>query len=596
MSKNRFGALRLFNKVKGNSMKLSRRSLIASAGALPFTVGAARAASDMYDIPLRADARIIHITDTHAQAQPVQFREPSVNIGVGAAAGRPPHLVGEAFLQHFNIPSGGSAAHAFTFLDFENAAHKFGPMGGFAHLKALIDQLRLQAGPGRALLLDGGDLAQGSGVANLESGLDMIALANILGTDALTGHWEYTYGEAGLAKIIAAFKGKFIAQNVFLTDDAAFAGKPAFDTVTNRVFPPYLLRQCGGYQIGIIGQSFPYVPIAHPKQFTADWTFGIHPETLQMVVNDLRHDKKVDAVMLLSHNGMDTDLKLASQISGIDIIMGGHTHDGVPVPQIVKNPGGKTFVTNAGSAGKFVAVLDLSLGKGALKGLHYQLVPVYSDEIKPDPVMAAEIAKWRAPHQAMLTEELAEVETLLYRRGNFTGTMDQMICDALLQQLDAQIVLSPGFRWGNTVLAGGKITMEDLLSETAITYGDVYVQSMTGAALKNALEDVCDNLFNPDPYYQQGGDMVRVGGMNYACAPNQLVGNRISQMTLSNGELIDAAKTYKVAGWASVSQPQDTKPVWDVVADYLRGKKSVRIDKPSVTKLIGVGQNAGYAA
>ncbi|MDR3735406.1 MAG: thiosulfohydrolase SoxB [Acidobacteriaceae bacterium] len=577
-------------------MKLSRRSLLASAGALPFSMPAAyAAAADMYDVPLHADARIIHITDTHAQANPVQFREPSVNIGVGAANGRPPHLVGEAFLKYFDIPAGGSAAHAFTFLDFERAAHKYGPMGGFAHLKTLIDQLRNQAGASRTMLVDGGDLTQGSGVANLSSGQDMIALANILGTDVLTGHWEFTYGEDGLAKLIAAFKGKFVAQNVFLTDDAAFANKPAFDPASGHVFPPFTIREMGGYQIGVIGQAFPYVPIAHPSRFVPDWTFGIHPDTMQKTVNELRNNHKVDAVVLLSHNGMDTDLALAAQVSGIDIIMGGHTHDAIPIPQIVKNPGGKTFVTNAGSAGKFVAVLDLSLSKGALKGLQYRLLPVYSNEIKADPVMAAEITKWRAPHQAMLEEKLADVETLLYRRGNFTGTMDQMICDALLQEMDAQIVLSPGFRWGNTVLAGGPMTMEDLLSETAMTYGDVYVSMMTGAQIKAAMEDVCDNLFNPDPFYQQGGDMVRVGGMNYACAPNEKIGNRISEMTLTNGQLLDAAKTYKVAGWASVSQPQNTPPVWDVVAKYLRDKKTVRITKPNVTKVIGIGKNAGYA-
>ncbi|OYY04734.1 MAG: thiosulfohydrolase SoxB [Acidocella sp. 35-58-6] len=577
-------------------MKLSRRSLLASAGALPFTMPAAyAAAADMYDVPLHADARIIHITDTHAQANPVQFREPSVNIGVGAASGRPPHLVGEAFLKYFDIPAGGPAAHAFTFLDFERAAHKYGPMGGFAHLKTLIDRLRNQAGASRTLLLDGGDLTQGSGVANLSGGQDMIALANILGTDVLTGHWEFTYGEDGLAKLIAAFNGKFIAQNVFLTDDAAFANKPAFDAASGHVFAPFTIREMGGYQIGVIGQAFPYVPIAHPGRFVPDWTFGIHPDTMQKSVNDLRNNHKVDAVVLLSHNGMDTDLALAAQVSGIDIIMGGHTHDAVPIPQIVKNPGGKTFVTNAGSAGKFVAVLDLSLAKGALKGLQYRLLPVYANEIKPDPVMAAEITKWRAPHQAMLEEKLADVETLQYRRGNFTGTMDQMICDALLQEMDAEIVLSPGFRWGNTVLAGGPMTMEDLLSETAMTYGDVYVSMMTGAQIKAAMEDVCDNLFNPDPFYQQGGDMVRVGGMNYACAPNEKIGNRISEMTLSNGQVLDAAKTYKVAGWASVSQPQNTPPVWDVVAKYLRDKKTVRITKPNVTKVIGIGKNAGYA-
>jgi sulfur-oxidizing protein SoxB len=468
-------------------------------------------------------------------------------------------------------------------------------MGGFAHMKTLIDRLRTDAGPGRSMLVDGGDLTQGSGVANLSGGMDMVALANQLGVDAMTGHWEFTYGEDGLHKIIAGLKGQFIAQNVFLTDDAAMANAPAFDPASGRVFPPYVIREIGGYQVAIIGQAFPYVPIAHPARFTPDWTFGIHPDTLQQTVDALRTVQKVDAVLLLSHNGMDTDLALAAKVTGIDIIMGGHTHDAVPVPQIVSNAGGKTFVTNAGTAGKFVAVLDLSLGKGALKGLNYTLVPVFSNEIKADPGVAQVVEQWRAPHKAMLEEELADVETLLYRRGNFTGTMDQLICDALLEQLDAQIVMSPGFRWGNTVLPGGKMTMEDLLSETAMTYPDVYVQMMSGAAIKSAMEDVCDNLFNPDPFYQQGGDMVRMGGMNYACAPANTIGNRISAMTLDNGETIDAAKMYKVAGWASVSKPQTTKPVWDVVADHLRAKKTVRIEKRNEIKVIGITNNPGYA-
>ncbi|HQU02958.1 MAG TPA: metallophosphoesterase, partial [Acetobacteraceae bacterium] len=355
-------------------------------------------ATEPFAVAPKGDVRIIHMTDTHAQAVPVQFREPSENIGIGAARARPPHLVGDAFLKYFHMPQGGRPAHAFTYLEFERAAHQFGPLGGFANLKTVIDQLRAEAGPGRSLLVDGGDLTQGSGVANLSQGLDMVALGNLLGIDIMTGHWEFTYGEAGLAKIIQAFKGKFVAQNVFLTDDASFANKPAFDATSGRVFPPYTIEERGGYQIAVIGQAFPYVPIAHPARFTPDWTFGIHPAKLQAVIDELRGKHKVDAVMLLSHNGMDVDLALASQVSGIDIIMGGHTHDAVPVPQLVINKSGKTFVTNAGTAGKFLAVLDLKLAKGRLVDLHYTLLPIYADMIKPDTAVTAEIAKWRAPH------------------------------------------------------------------------------------------------------------------------------------------------------------------------------------------------------
>lgn len=575
-------------------MKLTRRAMLATAGAAAFAPGAALAA-DPYAIGRAGDVRILHLTDTHAQAAPVRFREPSVNIGIGAASGRPPHLVGEAFLDHFHLQAGSPAAHAFTFLDFERLAHRFGPLGGFAHLKTLIDRLRAEAGPGRSLLVDGGDLTQGSGLAYLTGGQDMVALANLLGTEVLTGHWEFTYGEAGLRALLAAFKGTFVAQNVFLTDEAMFANAPAYDATSGRVFPPFVIRELGGFRIGMIGQAFPYVPIAHPKRFTPDWTFGIHPDKLQAVVDALRETHKVDAVLLLSHNGMDVDLALAAKLRGIDIILGGHTHDAVPVPQLVANPGGRTFVTNAGTAGKFVAVLDLTLAKGRLAGLRYRLLPVFAEQLKPDPAMTAAIAHWRAPHQAMLDEELAEAGELLYRRGNFAGSMDQVICDALRAELDAEIVLSPGFRWGNSFLPGHRLTMDDLLSETAITYPSVYVQSMTGAAIKAAMEDVCDNLFNRNPFYQQGGDMVRVGGMDYACTPGEKMGRRISAMTLNDGRPVEAGKTYKVAGWASVSLPQDKEPVWEVVARHLRRTHRIEIPRPNRVRLVGVAGNPGYA-
>jgi sulfur-oxidizing protein SoxB len=577
-------------------VKLTRRAMMAAAGAASLLPGSSFAAADPFGIPRQGDARVIHITDTHAQAMPVNYREPSENIGVGIAKGRPPHLVGEAFLNYFDMPAGERRAHAFTFLDYERLARRFGPLGGFAQIKTAVDRLRAEAGPGRSLLVDGGDLCQGTGLANLTGGLDMVALANILGTEVMTGHWEFTYGEAGLRRIIAAFKGKFIAQNVFLTDTASFAGKPAFDPASGRVFPPYVISEIGGHPVAVIGQAFPYVPIAHPRRFTPDWTFGIHPEKLQKLVDGLRAKHKVDAVLLLSHNGMDVDLKLASQVSGIDIIIGGHTHDAVPVPQIVGNSGGKTFVTNAGTAGNFIGVLDLSLAKGRLTGLHYTLMPVYTDEIKPDPAIAAETAKWRVPHQAMLDEPLAEAGEVLYRRNNFHGSIDQVICDALRQEMDAEIAFSPGFRWGNTYLTGQTLTMGDLLSETAITYPSVYTQSMTGAEMKSVMEDVCDNLFNRDPYYQQGGDMIRVGGMNYACAPRENIGHRISAMTLDNGEPVEASKSYKTVSWASVNLPQTGKPVWEVVAANLRARKTITIAKPNIVKIIGIQGNPGFEA
>ncbi|HQT74113.1 MAG TPA: thiosulfohydrolase SoxB, partial [Acidiphilium sp.] len=451
------------------------------------------------------------------------------------------------------------------------------------------------AGPGRSILLDGGDLCQGTGIANLTRGQNMVALGNLLGIDAMTGHWEFTYGQDGIKALIKAMHGRFIAQNVFLSAESGMMGAPAFDQKTGRVFQPSIIRELGGYRVGVIGQAFPYVPIAHPRRFTPDWRFGIHPGRMQKLVDELRAVQKVDAVLLLSHNGMPVDLKLASQVRGIDVILGGHTHDAVPHPVPVKNPGGITLVTNAGTAGKFVAVLDLELAKGRVREVHYRLLPIYADQVKQDAAVAAAVEAQEAPHRAMLDERLAETETLLYRRNNFYGSVDQVIMDALRAETGAQIAFSPGFRWGNTVLGDGALTMGDLLAETAITYPMVYNQTMTGAEIKAVMEDVCDNLFNPNPYYQQGGDMIRVGGMNYACAPAQSIGHRISAMELDDGTKVEAAKQYTVASWASVSLPQTGAPVWDVVARHLRQVKTVKLTRPNRVKVLGLAGNPGYA-
>jgi sulfur-oxidizing protein SoxB len=562
----------------------------AASGVTPRVALAAD--DDLYDVGRFGNVRILHLTDSHAQLQPVYFREPSVNLGVGDMRGKPPHIVGGAFLEYFNIAPGGRAAHAFTFLDYQEAAHRYGRMGGFAHLKTLIDRLRAEAGAGNALLLDGGDIWQGSGLASASQGADMVEAANLLGVDAMTGHWEFTYGEAALRKNLASFKGEFLAQNVFLTEDAAFNDKPAFDPASGRVFKPAAVKDVGGVRIAIVGQAFPYVPIAHPKRFTPDWTFGLREQELQKLVDDLRNAQQADVVVLLSHNGMDVDMKLASRCTGINIILGGHTHDAVPQPVVVANPGGKTFVTNAGSNGKFLGVLDLDIAKGELTNLRYTLLPVFADLIKPDSAMAALIERLRAPYAAQFTEKLASCDQLLYRRGNFIGPLDQVICDALRQALDVQIALSPGFRWGTTMLANQSITREDVLAETAISYPETYVQDMTGSALKAIMEDVADNLFNPDPYLQQGGDMVRVGGMDYACAPNETAGNRISDMTLDDGTPVEAGKTYRVAGWASVN-PQNGEPVSSVVEKYLGANKPLTIKRANRVTLKGVANNPG---
>jgi S-sulfosulfanyl-L-cysteine sulfohydrolase len=579
-------------------MTIRRRDFLRLTGAAALSGGLPRLArsadnAGVYDLERFGNARILHTTDTHAQLMPVYFREPSVNLGIGAMRGRPPHLVGRAFLDRFGIRPDSADAYAFTYLDFEKSAARFGKLGGFAHLKTLIDRLRSDVGDGGSLLLDGGDLWQGTGLANTMQGADMVEAANLLGIEAMTGHWEFTYGEKALRSNLARFKGEFLAQNVFLTEEAAFNDAKAFDPASGRVFKPAMIKEIGGYRVAVIGQAFPYVPIAHPKRFTPDWSFGIRDDELQKLVNSLRANDKVDAVVLLSHNGMDVDLKLASRVTGIDVILGGHTHDAVPQPIPVANAGGTTLVTNAGSNGKFLGVLDLELAKGRVSDIRYRLLPVFSELLKPDAAMAALVQKMREPHAAAYAEKIATSDRLLYRRGNFGGTVDQLICDALRSEFDAEIALSPGFRWGSSILPGQPVTMEDVLSETAISYPEAYVVRMTGGQIRNILEDVCDNLFNADPYYQQGGDMVRAGGFVYTCAPGEAVGRRISDLKLDNGRTLEAGKSYKVAGWASVNEQQG-KPVWDVFARYLTSGK-VSGQRGTGVTLRGVDDNPGIA-
>lgn len=573
---------------------LKLMQLASVAGLAPGALFAGEDPTDkLYSVAPRGNVRLLHITDTHAQLEPVHFREPSANIGIGASKGRPPHLVGRHFLDHFGIKDDGRKAHAFTYLDFANAASRYGKLGGFAYLKPVVDQLRDQAGADSTLLLDGGDLLQGSATSYWTRGQDMIGAANRMGFDFTTGHWEFTYKEDEIRANIDAFKGDFLAQNVFLSDEAMFDGAEAYDAVSGRVLKPYSVREVGGRRLAVIGQAFPYTPIANPSYFIPDWRFGIRENELQTLVDTIRANDKVDAVVLLSHNGMDVDLKLASRVSGIDAILGGHTHDAVPAPTIVENSGGKTIVANGGSNGKFVGVLDLDVGPNGVRDYQYRLLPVFSNLIEPDRDMAAYIGDVREPYADKLSEELAVADDMLYRRGTFNGTMDQVICDAMRSVKGADIAFSPGFRWGTTVLPGQTITMEDVMNETAITYPNTYVEEMTGEQIKAIMEDVCDNLFNVDPYYQQGGDMVRIGGMDYVCDPTAQMGQRISALTLDNGKPLDPDKKYKVAGWAAVNSKPTGPPVWDVVADYLRSEETVRIPKLNTPTLKNMTDNPG---
>jgi sulfur-oxidizing protein SoxB len=421
----------------------------------------------------------------------------------------------------------------------------------------------------------------------------MVEASNILGVDVMTGHWEFTYQDTEVLENIEAFNGEFIAQNVKVNEDALFEGSPAYDEDTGHAFKPYVIKPMGEHRVAIIGQAFPYTPIANPKRFIPDWTFGIQSGELQQLIDEVKEAEQPDAIILLSHNGMDVDLKLAATVSGLDVILGGHTHDGVPKPVHVKNATGKTLVTNAGSNGKYIGVLDLELGKGQVKDFRYTLLPVFSNYIEADPEMETFINDVRAPYASQLAEPLAVSDNLLYRRGNFNGTFDQVICDALRQVSGADISLSPGFRWGTTVMPGQNITMEHVMDQTCITYPETYNRDMTGEQIKAILEDVCDNIFNLDPFYRQGGDMVRLGGMDYVCDPLGVFGKRISNMTLDNGKAIDAKKVYKVAGWATVNSQADGPLIWDVVADYLRDKKQFSIEKMNTPKLLNMEGNKG---
>ena len=559
----------------------SAAGLALEAGAQGANVADAR----FYDLPAFGNLRLLHFTDCHAQLLPSYFREPSINIGVGDGLNRPPHLVGEHLLRAFGIRPGTRNAHAFTHLDFTRAARRYGRIGGFAHLSTLVKKLRAEGPP--SMLLDGGDSWQGSATSLWTEGRDMIAASRLLGVEAMTAHWEFTYGQervkAAVEKELAG-QIEFLAQNVKTTD------------FNDPVFKPYVIRELGGVPVAVIGQAFPYTPIANPRHLIPDWSFGIDEDRLQQLVDEVRAGKGgrggAQVVVLLSHNGMSVDLKLASRVTGIDAILGGHTHDGVPAPTVVSNAGGKTLVTNAGSNGKFLAALDFEVRGGRVTDYRYRLLPVFANLLPADAAMSGLINDMRKPYAGRLAEKLAISEGLLYRRGNFNGTFDQVILDAMMAEKNAEIAFSPGFRWGTTLLPGDAITFEDLMAQTAITYPHSTLTEMTGGTIKTILEDVCDNFVNPDPYYRQGGDMVRVGGMSYRCAPTAKMGARILDMRVG-GKPVEADRTYKVAGWAPVAEGAKGEPIWELVGRYLRSMKVIKAPKPNQPALTGVTGNRG---
>ncbi|CFX56852.1 Ser/Thr protein phosphatase family protein [Candidatus Filomicrobium marinum] len=547
-------------------------ALLGTAGSGAWTALAARqglmSEAELLAFPEFGNVTLVHLTDIHAQLKPIFFREPSINIGVGEAAGKPPHVTGKEFLELYKIEPGSPEAFALTYEDFAALAKTYGRMGGIDRIATVLKSIRADR-EGRVLFLDGGDTWQGSYTSLKTQGADMVEVMNHLEPDAMTAHWEFTFGIDRVREIVDNLPFAFLGQNIFDNE----WDEPAFEA--------YKMFERGGSKIAVIGQAFPYLPIANPRWMFPKLSFGIREQNVQQNV-DAARAAGADVVVLLSHNGFDVDRKLASRVTGIDVILTGHTHDAIPEPVIVD----KTLLVASGSHGKFLSRLDLDVRDGQVKGYKYKLIPIFSDVITPDKSMTELVDKVRAPYEAELKTVVGKADTLLYRRGNFNGTFDDLICDALLSEREADIALSPGFRWGTSVLPGQDITVEDIYNATGMTYPAAYRSEMTGARLKEILEDVADNLFNPDPYYQQGGDMVRVGGMGYAIDVSQTIGNRISDMTLlKSGEPIDPQKTYIVAGWASVAEATEGPPIWDVVTSYIKRVGTVQ-GKPNQSVLV----------
>ena len=584
--------------------KLSRREFVymmAVLGAAPVfanshtrMVETSKKLEDYYKLKPFGNARFMHMTDSHAQLLPVYFREPSVNLGFFSNFGKTPHIVGEKFLDYYGIKGNKRLEYAFSCVNFEEHAKVMGRTGGFAQIKTVVDYLRESFGKDKTLLMDGGDTWQGSATSLWTRGRDMVGAMNLLGVDVAVGHWEFTYKAEEVLANVKELKAEFLAQNIFVKEDALMNGAEAFDEDSGLAFKPYTIKTMGKARVAIIGQAFPYTTIANPQRFIPDWTFGIKEDTMQELVNKIKTEEKPDAIIVLSHNGFDTDKKMAEVVTGIDFIMGGHTHDGVPEAVPVKNANGTTYVCNAGSNGKFLNVLDLDIQNGKIKDFKFTLLPIFSDLIPENKDMKKYIDDVRLPYLKELTRPIATTDTTLYRRGNFNGSWDQIICDALLEVKEAQISLSPGFRWGTSVMPGQTITFDDLMTQTAMTYPETYARDISGKDIKDILEDVADNLFNEDPFYQQGGDMVRTGGISYKINPTAKMGERISDIVLTKtNEKLDASKSYKVAGWSTVGAKSDGEPVWETVETYLKNIKhitKVKIDTPDI---VGIKGNPG---
>jgi len=547
------------------------------AGGMGFGGSIARAAAsqkitqdELLKFDTKGQVTLLNFTDIHAQLVPLYFREPSVNLGVGEVHGLPPHITGEAFLKHFGLEAGTPEAYAFSSVDFAQLAKDYGRIGGLAQMSTLIKAIRAER-PNNTLLIDNGDTWQGSYTALESRGEDMVKAMNALGVDVMTAHWEFTYGEERVQELVEMLNFPFLAGNVV---DTEFE-EPVFDS--------HAYFERGGVKVAVIGQAFPYTPIANPRYMIPNWSFGIREEMVQAHV-DTAKEEGADLIVLASHDGFDVDRKLASRVNGIDVLLTGHTHDAIP--GIVKV--NDTLMVATGSHGKFLGRLDVKVENKKVVDYAFKLMPVYSDAITPDAEIQAVVDGIRAPHKAKLDTVLGKTESLLYRRGNFNGTFDDLICQAIMAERDTQIALSPGFRWGSSLPPGSDITVDHVYHQTGITYANCTRNEMTGEFLKTILEDVGDNLFNPDPYYQQGGDMVRVGGMGYTFDISKPIGSRVSNMTLlSDGSPIDPAKTYTVGGWASVNEGAEGPMIYDVVSDYIRGQKTVNVQPNQDIKVVG---------
>ncbi len=640
---NLFEHYQMTNSQRRRFLKLTGTAAASAATCyLPGILSNARAqqmsaeAQSLYSVPMQGSARILHTTDIHGQLFPVYFREPNVNLGVGDATGHLPHIVGERFLDHMGFKRGTRESYAYTYLDFIEGIEKYGRMGGFPQLRTLVNELREQAGGiDKTLTMDGGDLWQGSATALWTRGVDMVEASNILGVDVMVGHWEFTYREEEVLSNVALFKGDFIGQNVRVKEDALFEdeypamverfdGSGLYDEDSGHAFQPFVIKEVNGARICVIGQAFPRTANANPQEFFPDWSFGLRELDMIELAEQIKEEHQPDAMVLLSHNGMDVDIKMAANIPGLDAVFGGHTHDGMPKPIEVPNVSGNTcLVTNAGSHGKFLGVMDFEFGDSKLDKMHYRMLPVFENLIEPDNEMNAFLNQLNATvydeniiesrskafyfntervgktYAEILGEKLAIAGETLYRRGNFMGTWDQIICDALIDEYKADISLSAGVRWGTTIPAGHWITMGDMMTQVAITYGETYLIDMKGRDILVMLEGVADNLFDVDPYRQSGGDMVRTGGLDYSIDPAKPLNSRITDARLNNGHVIEPEETYKVAGWASVNAAPDGRLIWDIVRDYLlRARDSenvIHIKKLNVPKLLGVKDNPGLA-